>query len=112
MVLVARPYEQKATIANGATTSNAVPASPGQVTGIRFGTFTGATVSFTTCSTIDGTFVAVHNSSGLYTVTATDDRVMTVDPLVSQAFLKYVKVVSASSEGAERDVYLVIRDWI
>lgn len=110
MQTVARSIVKNVTIANGGTTSDAAVVL-GQVVGVHFADFTGATVSFTTCDTEAGTFVPVHNSSGLYTVNATDNAILNVDPTVSQAFLKYVKVVSVQAEAAERTVGLIVREW-
>lgn len=98
-----------ATIANAATTSDAI-----DLTEMAFGSFampaafTGATVSFTGCATSGGTFVAINDSSN-----AAVSRTVTVSKayaLPAECFaFNFIKIVSASSEGGARSIVVTAK---
>lgn len=99
-------------IANGETTSNAQDLSEYDIVGFQIGTFTGATFSFLARATEADTYVAVVDNAGnAVSVTATDDRYIVLDeePMRNLSGLRWVKIVSASSEAAARTVRCVLR---
>lgn len=106
-----RTREIKATIANGASTSNAVKVSPGLVVGVRFpAALTGSNISFTTCQDEGGTFSAVYLTSAAYSIAKTNSVTKIFDETASKALGDWVKVVSDGTEGAERSIVLIVRD--
>jgi hypothetical protein len=109
----ANTSKASATIAISATTSNAVSVGQSTVVGVEFpAAFTGATVSFTTCDTFDGTYLPLYDTANaLVTVTKTGAAgIASINPRTVEGLLPYVKVVSASTEAAERAVKLIIKN--
>lgn len=97
------------TIANAATTSGAIQLDERVVCGIEFpAAFTGATVGFEVSA--DGTnyFDLYDDAGSAISVTATVSTVSRLIP-ADFAMAKYLKVKSASSEGAERTVKIWVR---
>ena len=97
-----------AVIPNAGTTSAAIDLQGYTLVGLRVATMTGTAITYTMSDTFAGTYVAVHNSSGAVSTTVADDLYYAVD---SNNFkgLQFIKLVSGSSEGAERTVYLYLR---
>ncbi len=100
-----------ATIANGATTSGEVDLPDGyDLVGIFAPVCTGVALTFTAAAAAGGTFVAVAdgaNSAISKTISGTA-HYMALDPLLFQG-LQFIKLVSGSSEGADRVFTLVMR---
>ena len=98
------PPTQTLTIANGATTSDAL-----DLTNIVHGSFsipasfTGASVTFTGCATSDGTYTAIHDSSNnavSRTVTSSKSYQLPAEVLA----FNFVKFVSASAETGAKSI--------
>lgn len=100
-----------ATIANGATTSNVIDLEHWMLVGLIFGTFTGATISFTVSTVGDGTFVPLVDEAGAaISVVATDNSAVGLDAAARElAPWRFIKIVSASSEAAARTISLVLK---
>jgi hypothetical protein len=103
-------YAKTATIASGETASNVIDTKGMALAGVRFpAAFTGATVTIQ--YSLDGTanMNTVNNAAGAaITFTKALNGWCAVDPYTF-ALVKggYIKVVSASSEAAERQIDLV-----
>lgn len=102
---------QEVVIASGTTTSGVIDSTGHKVMAIMFPTMTGATVTFTACDTPDGTFLPVYDDAGSqYSVTATDNACVAIDAAaLALAPVRYFKIVSASSEGADRTLKILYK---
>ena len=100
------------TIANADTKSDPIHCKNADLVGLLMpAAFTGASVSFETSNTSDGTFSPVYDSAGvLVSATAGTNRIITLPPSATAAFLGYVKVVSAQAEAAERSIIPITRN--
>ena len=99
-------------IASGQTTSGEADLSNGRTLAgiIMPGTFTGTALTFTAYDSSGGTFNAIYGDTGTaISVTCAASRYIAVDPAVF-AGVRYLKVVSGSSEGGNRTVRLVVRN--
>lgn len=97
-----------ATIANGATTSGAIPCNGAIPVALQFGTMTGTTVTFSVSCDGGTTFATLTDTAGAaYSYTVTDDSVMPLDPAIF-AGVDQFKLVSGSSEGAARDIHVIL----
>lgn len=91
------------TIASSGTTSGEFNAGKYVICGFKFPAMTGTSVTFTHCEESGGTFVPVADTSDTnlsITVSATA-KTRVVNPQ-NFAGLEYIKLVSGSSEGADR----------
>lgn len=103
---MASTREQKLTIANGATTSDAVQG--GDVTGYGLqlpAAFTGTTISFTVSADGGTTYQALYDiTNTLVSMTVAQGR--SYDLPVELTSWKSWKIVSGSSEGAARTLWI------
>jgi FtsP/CotA-like multicopper oxidase with cupredoxin domain len=101
-----------ATIAASGTTSGAVNLHGLTAVGLHMpAAFTGTSVTFTAAPTETGTYQAVcemGDSGSTYTVTAAASKYIPLDPQVF-AGVQHLKVVSGSSEAAERAIVIACR---
>jgi hypothetical protein len=105
-----------ATIASGATTSNAIDlgtvnAWNGFLGFVMPAAFTGATISFQV-SLDDVTYQALNDSSNnaiSITVTASKTYGFKADVRAALSPWRYIKIVSASAEGGSRTIPLLIK---
>lgn len=95
-------------IANGETESTAVYTHGDMVTALHIpASFTGTSVSFKVASAIDGDYLPLHSLDGaLYSVPVAAGTQATLDILI-MATVNFLKVVSNSAEGAEREIVAV-----
>lgn len=106
-----------ATIASGQTTSSEISCDlvtngEYQLHALEFpAAMTGATITFTGSRTSGGTFVTIKEVGGSsnYTVTVTASSGVSVDPRVFATW-PYIKLVSASAEGADRTIVVHLRE--
>lgn len=100
------------TIPSGSTTSNTVHIPSGSIVGVRFpATMTGTSISFKTANNIDDTPVAHYASTGsLLSLTFVASIVQQINANDTSAMGHYVQIVSNGTEGAERTLYLIVRD--
>jgi hypothetical protein len=108
---VAALFNQKtATIANGATSSDAVYLGDKLPVALQMpAAFTGASVSFT--GSYDGvTYQAVTTGSAAtpYSEGVAASKFVTLDPSMFPGF-RWMKIVSASAEGADRTILVSTR---
>jgi hypothetical protein len=96
------------TIANGQTTSNALDLREKVLVGLQFATMTGTALTFTASS--DGvTYVALKDSAGAaVSFTIASDTYTVIQPAIL-AGVRYLKLVSGSSEGAARTITAIVR---
>lgn len=104
---------QTATIASSGTTSGAV--STGiigtentQLMGLEFpAAMTGTSMTFTGSRSSGGTYVTITEVGGAsnYTVTVSASKFVPVEPRVFATF-PFIKLVSGSAEGAEREIII------
>jgi hypothetical protein len=102
-------YDTTATIASGASTSAAVDLNGYTLVGLVMpSAFTGTTMTFT-MSPNDGTYVSITNAGGTAlsaTVAASKCILFTPGDFVG---VRFIKLVSGSSEGAGRTITLALR---
>jgi hypothetical protein len=94
-------YDKTATIANAATTSEAVDLAGCVLCGVFLpAEFDNTTLAFTAAPTLGGTYVAVRNLSGAdLSITVAASRYVPLDPDMF-AGLRFVKLVTGAQTGA------------
>lgn len=99
-------------IASGGTTSGAIELE-GSATllGIRLpAALTGTAITLTESTSLTGTYQAVYDNTGTQlTFVVAASRTVMIDPSYTIG-LKFVKLVSGSSEGADRTIQLIIKE--
>ncbi|MGL4558966.1 MAG: hypothetical protein ACRCV5_15810 [Afipia sp.] len=91
------------------TTTGAIDLGNDTLVGIRFPTtFTGTTVTFTASESLEGTYVGLYNASGAVSYTIAQARFYVLNPADFRG-VRFLKVVSGSSEGADRTLYLTLK---
>ncbi len=98
-----------ATIANGATKSDAIAMEQQRIplAVITPATLTGTTFTFESATDATGTdYVPIYNGSSLYSVTVANNRYVALDPSVFEG-VKRLKIVSGCAEGAARTIIVV-----
>lgn len=71
--------------------------------------FTGTTVSFLCATTETGTFQALYDAGANVSLTVAASKYVRLDPAIFYC-IKYMKIVSGSSEAAEREIEVVHRE--
>jgi hypothetical protein len=106
-------YDLTGAIPSGQTTTPEIDLAGNALVGFFFpAAFTGATLTITAASASGGTFLLVQKDEaggGAYTVTVTAGKYVPVTNLAIVAGLRFIKLVSASSEGADRIITLAVR---
>jgi hypothetical protein len=104
-------YDLTATIANGQTTSGQVDLAGTTLCGfIMPAAFTGTVITLTMSDANGGTFVTAQDGSGSdLSLTVAVNKYIPINNLALTAGLRFVKVVSNASEGAQRVIKLVTR---
>jgi len=98
-----------ATIASSGTTSDEIDLSDSTLCGIIIpSAITGATMTVTASPTSGGTFSTVYKDGADLSFTIAASKYVVMQP-ADFAGCKYIKLVSASSEGAERSITVVTR---
>lgn len=95
-------------IPSGGTTSSPADLAGYTLVGMKYGTMTGTAITYTMSETKTGTYVAVKNSSGAVSTTVADDEYLALDPANFRG-IQYIKLVSGSSEAADRTVTLFLK---
>lgn len=108
MALTAGWSTAKAIIAASEQDSAAVELGRQRVVALQMpASFTGTAVTFKGCLTADGTFLPVYDDTGtLYSVTVSNSSHIYVDERILWG-APFLKVVSGSTEGAERTITLI-----
>jgi len=106
-------YDLAAQISSGQTTSQEIDLSGNTLCGFFFpSAFTGASLTIMATTVSGGTYQTVEVDefgSGDYTITVTANKFVPVTNLAIIAGLRFIKLVSASSEAANRTIQLVVR---
>ena len=108
-----RATAQIVTIANGATSSGIIKVPSGHIVGVEFpAAMTGTSLTFQTASNESETFKNVYKSGGTtqLSVSKQDNGVVQIDVNDSIGIMRFLKIVSNSSEGADRTLKLIIRN--
>lgn len=102
---------QATTIANGASSSSATNSGGMCLVGVKMpAAFTGTSISFEICETVDGTYVQLYNTSGVVSYVAAASRFIAIDPSDFQGVL-FFKVKSNASEAAQRTVICSLKGF-
>src|SRR5574343_182709 len=98
------------TVATSTTVSAAVDLAGCVLVGIQMpATFTGTALTFQAATTLTGTYQAVYGTGGsAVSYTVANSRFIAVDPAALMG-VRFLKVVSGSAEGANRDIELIVR---
>ena len=100
------------TIPNGTTTSGTLDTEGYVFIGFKFGTMTGTSMSFNVAAYSADTFVTLKDETGAtVSITIASNTAVGV-PSSIQARLapwRYIQLVSGSSEGADRNISVVMR---
>lgn len=92
------------TIPISTTTSGVVSSAGMSLVGCQMpATFTGATISFTVATTLTGTYQELDNSSGKVMYTVTQGKFIVINPTDFYG-VQFFKIISASTEGAARNL--------
>ena len=106
-------YDLVAAIPSGQTSSQEIDLSGNALCGFFMpASFTGASLKITTSTTSGGTFETVQADelgSGDYLITVTASKYVPITNLAIIAGLRFIKLVSTSSEAADRVITLVVR---
>jgi hypothetical protein len=105
-VAYSRSYDT-ATIPSAGTTSPAMTVPPNSVlVGMQMpSAFTGSAITFEQSSDAGTTWQAVYNGGSSYSITIATSKYHALDPNVF-AGIRLLRIVSGSSEAADRDVVL------
>lgn len=104
-------YNLTATILSGATTSQEIDLAGADLCGLFMpASFTGTSIKITASNASGGTFVTVQDGLGAdYSLTVSASKYIPVSNLALVAGLRFIKLVSGSSEGADRSIILAAR---
>lgn len=112
MPITNTPVAVVATIANGATLSDAVALGPAVICGMILPTLTGTTLSIQGCDTSGGTYATLKDINGvaatITVATVGAGAYLYIDPLITAGW-PYVKLLSQAAEGAARAIKLLVR---
>lgn len=97
------------TIAQGATTSNAILMDGRSITKIEFPTMTGTSLTITEADE-GGTYRTVGSESGALTIVAPSTRLVHLNPGLTIG-LGYIKLVSGSAEAAARTIIVYTESY-
>lgn len=102
--------QDTATIANGTATSGVIDLEGRTLCGVLLpAALTGTTFTFSTSATSDGTFVNITNGAGSdYGVTVAASKYVPVD-YTKFIGVRFLKIISGSSEAGERAITVVSR---
>ncbi len=103
-------YDLTATIASGQTTSGEIDLAGCDLCGLFMpASFTGTTIKIQAAPASGGTFVTVQQGGIDYTLAVAASKYVPVENLAVVAGLRFIKLVSGSSEGADRTITLAAR---
>ena len=103
-------YDLTATIASGQTTSGEIDLAGCDLCGLFMpASFTGTTVKIQAAPASGGTFVTVQQGGVDYALTVAASKYVPIENLAVVAGLRFIKLVSGSSEAADRTITLAAR---
>lgn len=98
------------TIVSGGTSTGVIDLGGYVPVGVLFpATFTGTALTFQTSETSTGTFRQVYNSAGAVSYTVAQARYYALNPADFWG-VRYIKLTSGSTEGADRSLILHLKD--
>ncbi len=102
--------DKTATILSGQTTSAEVDLCGTQLVGLYVpAAITGTSVKLLAAPVSGGTFVTVQSSGADFTLTVAASKYVPIENLAVVAGLRFIKLVSASTEAADRVITLSTR---
>jgi hypothetical protein len=106
-------YDLAATITSGQSASAAVDLSGNVLCGLFMpASLTGTSFTLQASTSLTGTYQTVQKDEaggGDYTITYTANKYVPLTNLAITAALRFIKLVSSSSEGADRSILLAVR---
>ncbi|MBP3958343.1 hypothetical protein J8F10_24100 [Gemmata sp. G18] len=103
-------YNLTATIASGQTTSAEIDLTGADLCGLFMpAAFTGTTIKIQAAPASGGTFVTVQSGGADYALPVAASKYVPIENLAVVAGLRFIKLVSGSSEGADRSITLAVR---
>jgi hypothetical protein len=99
-------YNKTATIASGASTSEAIDLGGCDLCGLFIpSNFDGTTLTITASTAIDGTYVTVQDGEGTdFTITTAASKYAPIADLTFVVGLRYIKLVSGTSQSVSDTV--------
>lgn len=102
--------DKTAAILSGQTVSAEIDLYGTQLTGLFMpAAFTGTTIKIHTAPTSGGMFIPVQSSGSDYSLTVAASKYVPVENLALVAGIRFIKLVSGSSEAADRTITLSTR---
>lgn len=99
-----------ATIANGATTSDAIAIDSAVAMGLQMpSAFTGTSITYTVSADKGVTYQALYDSTGAVQVTTAVAASRSYDLPAELTAWTHFKIVSGSSEGSARTLYITMK---
>lgn len=99
-----------ATILSGQTTSDEIDLNGTTLCGFHLpAAITGTTLKITAASAAGGTFNTVQSAGADYSLTIAASKYVPIENLAIVSGLRFIKIVSGSSEGADRLVGIATR---
>lgn len=108
-ISITTDFETSTTIASGETTSGAIELGGRILAGFNMPAFTGTAIGLLASDEYDGTYKTVNDDAGSpisFTIVA--NEITIIDPLNTYP-LRFIKLVSDATEGAEREIKLMLR---
>lgn len=104
-------FDQTATIASGQTTSAEIDLGGGVTLAglIMPSSFTGTSIKIQMANASGGTYVTVQSLGSDYQLTVAGGKYVPIENLAITAALRWIKLVSGSSEAADRTIILATR---
>lgn len=102
---------KEAIIQSGETDSDPITMGGFTLCGIKMpSSFTGTSVTFKACDTIDGDYLDVYNSTSILSYAVGVDRFVSVDPKDFQGIL-FLKIISSGAEAGDRSLFLAVKGF-
>lgn len=107
----AQKYTLTTTIASGQTTTPAIQLSSYTLAGVQFpSSMTGTSLTiYTSNDTASASFKQVMYEGSAVTISVTADKYNQIQPSKVYGLLRYIKLVSSSSEASSRTLVLFLR---
>lgn len=100
----------EATIANAATTSDEIDLKGTTICGLHIpAAFTGTTIKISAAAENDSTFRTVMSAGADYSLTVAAGKYVPIENLAIVSGLRRIKLISGSSEAAERKIIIATR---
>lgn len=102
--------DKTATILNGQTTSAEIDLYGTQLAGLFMpAAFTGTSIKISAAATSGGTFMPVQSSGADFSLTVAASKYVPIENLAIMAGVRFIKLISGSTEAADRTITLSTR---